>query len=298
MNIIKLKDTTKEGDAYYNAHLRGKYAWWPRQMMVVAFEDMTQPEYSQAEQTTDKGFFSMMTEHWYDVMDIMPYVDSIETNRINDVNMYIEANSNTPDADLTMDDLKRFRSWLAEALLLESGICDSVKLMLEYYAGGMWDSAINGLSLMSQYTDVQLGVGSGCACGCGSSLTLAELYGNLSASCDSVGIYRKSMYNLMVMTFSDLDFWLSKNVEFIKRFKDYIDNILKMNLIPTSTTYIQPFAECGCATDMSSHNRNILQSLATALGYLTECGVSGHKNFIRSAFTDWATYLYELMYWE
>ena len=298
MNIIKLKDQPREGDTYFNTHLRGKYAWWVRQMFVVAFEELSQPEFSQAEQTTDRGLQSMVKDTWYDVLDIMPFVDSVETNRINDIASYIEYNEKTPEADLTIDDLKRFRTWLAEELLKRKDLENDVTLMLKYYAAAMWDDAIAALSMMSSYTDVQLQVGSGCACGCGSSLTLAELYGNLSSSCDSLGIYRKAMYNLMVMTFSNLDFWLTCDSEFIKRFKDYVDNILKLELIPTSTSYVQPFADCGCTTDISNNNRALLEKLAQALDYLLNCGLSGHKNFIRMAFADWATYLYELMYWE
>lgn len=298
MNIVKLKDQVKEGDAYFNEHLRGKYAFWVRQLFVVSFDEMDQITFSQAEQTTGSGLFQMKTDRWYDVLDLMDYIDSVETNRINDITTFLEYNQKTPDSDLTIDDLKRFRTWLAEELL-EQKICGfDIEPMLQYYKAAMWDPAATNLSLVSAYSDVQLTYGSGCACGCGSSLTLAELYGQLSATCDSLAIYRKSMYNWMVTTFSDLNFWMKVDVDLLRRFKTYIDNLLKMEMIPGNTSYVQPFAECGCTTDLSSNNRNILEKLRQALEYLTTCGVTGHKNFIREAFNSWAMYLYELMYWE
>jgi hypothetical protein len=103
----------------------------------------------------------------------------------------------------------------------------------------------------------------------------------------------------MVKTFSDLNFWKTKNTDFLIILKKYIDNILNVKLnIATINKKDTIYVDCSCNSDQQSINDNILSRLSTSLGYIINNDFAGHSNYIHDALYDWAEYLYDYMYWE
>ena len=102
----------------------------------------------------------------------------------------------------------------------------------------------------------------------------------------------------MVDMFSNIDFWSRLGTEFIKEFKLYIDNIVKCNLVLYKSQYVSDFVDCGCnSMDTQSEMMKILQQLSQSLQYIIDDDITGHKNYILDAFTNWARYIYENMEW-
>jgi hypothetical protein len=82
--------------------------------------------------------------------------------------------------------------------------------------------------------------------------------------------------------------------------KKYIEGIMKVGL-PLGSQIIDPLADCGCNTldsDSQVRYRKMLEALVIALGYIIDGTVAGNKNYVATAFSNWATYLYEYMYWK
>ena len=61
----------------------------------------------------------------------------------------------------------------------------------------------------------------------------------------------------------------------------------------------EKFMDCDCI-DKSSQEESIeiLKRLSVALNYIYIGEVSGHKNYVTSALTDWSSMLYEIMEWK
>lgn len=305
MNIIKIQDKLHPSDIYFNTHLKGKFAWWVRLQWIVPFDIMTEEQYAEAEQVTDKMFVELTKqEGWYKIYDIIDFVDTNETNCVNSISYLKIYNNFTPDGDITIDELKKFRTWLASVLLEMINNDPDIKNMLNYYKECMWDETINGLTSMLKYSNLNQNIrsfDSRCSC-CDSTSTLSSLYSQITlGNCDPIDIYRTSVYNKMVSVFSDINYWLSKPAEFMQTFKLYIDNLLKINLMPvlTNKTYSNIFIECTCSDyDSDAFARSILERLSKSLEYIINCQTDGHKNYISDAFTDWSKYLYEHMEWK
>ena len=304
MNIIKIKDSIHPTDTYFNEHLKGKYCWWPRLQWVVSFDVMTEEQYAEAEQVPDAAFAVLAQgEGWYKLYDIIEYVDEEKTNCTNSIGALKAYNTFVPDADITLDELKKFRTWLAQSLIGLGEDDPDTLYMLEYYKGGMWDEALDGLTAMLKYNENTLAnirsFDSRCSC-CGQSSTLSSLYASLTSdSCDPIALYRQGVYHKMTRVFSNIDYWIARPAEFIATFKSYIDNMLKVGLIPSvDPTSGSRYVDCTCtAQDSSAAARAIMERLSKALGYILDCQVSGHKNYISDAFTDWSSQLYESMEW-
>ena len=49
--------------------------------------------------------------------------------------------------------------------------------------------------------------------------------------CDTISIYKDNIHKLMVKTFESLNFWKQFDIDFLRVFKKYVDNILKNNMI-------------------------------------------------------------------
>jgi len=261
--------------------------------------------------------------------DLSAYVDVKATELANDVNKYITFNQFTPSGDLTIEQIKRFRTWLAETILSFNMVVDAdTNHMLDYYAGGMYNDVVAALTTFGK-TNLSLTTistsGCGCAgssagvsqsvvastlgssqCGCAGTQNLSSLYAQGLANCDPLWIYRKNIYLKMVEVFSNIDFWTQFENEFIAEFKLYIDNIIKLNLSLVTSAWQSDFVDCGCVNDMeAAQQRNIarLKNLSNALqfiyDYITDgTGITGHKKYIASALNEWATYLYEMMEWK
>ena len=97
--------------------------------------------------------------------------------------------------------------------------------------------------------------------------------------------------------FSEIEFWTRLDEDFIKEFKLYIDNILSLDLNLSTSEFINVYADCTCANTSNNQNRGILERLSVSLGYMIENRTIGHKNYITDSLRDWASVLYEMMYW-
>jgi len=244
----------------------------------------------------DKSFFRDL-----DYIRTEDYEDLIEY--IGDLDKYIYLNEFTTDDDITLDELKRFRTWLAEILYANptwiddwSKDPDKHRNMLQYYIQEMYDPAVKSLMKFNSYVDINsISKQSGCGCANNAVTYTADVL----SVCDPLLIYRHNMYKYMVEIFSDITYWLGQ-VKICGEMKKYIDNIIKVGLPLASVSLYNNFADCTCVNidiDEQTAMTNILKRLSQALGYIIEDNVSGNRNFISSAFLDWSTYLYEKMRW-
>lgn len=319
MNIIKLKDEIMPADMpmaeHFNKHLKGKYAYWVQMRYIVSFDHMRHEGYVACEGDISKLLprtdGSLPKPYGAPVLDIyedgiMRYVDSIETDKINNVIGFRMKNSYSPDDDITVDELKRFRTWLAGELLkmdqTELGVqkktyfTEAETHVLDYYANDMYNDVVKALTEFG-VTQVTLSSLDSNSCGCHNG-NISSLYNLELSSCDPMAIYRKNIYNKMVEMFSNLSFWQQWPPEFVNEFKKYIDNILKCNFILSKSQWTTEFADCGCQTKSEQDRAvEILKKLSISLGYIRDEKTYGHNNYINDALYEWASGLYEKMRW-
>lgn len=229
-------------------------------------------------------------------------VDIVETERINSVYKYEEYNKFSPtESDLTLDEVKMFRTWLASTLytVLNGEEEYSVLEMLNYYKNEMYDDTIKHLEHFSTKVTDLLSTPTQHTCSCQNMTTLLTLE-NSGVMCDSIAAYRKAIYNKMVETFSSISFWTEREKVLIEEIKKYIDYIIKKNLPLVSSRYASVLYDCSCLTDANSSQErmmNMLKELSKAFGYIIDEKVTGNKNMIGNSLNNWAVYLYEQMRW-
>lgn len=318
MNIIKLKDVIMPDNIpqaeLFNKYLKGKYAYWIQMRYIVPFEFMRHEGYVACEEDLSKllpkpdgSLPKPYGAPCIDVYDnyVVQFIDQFETDKINNILEYRMKNKYVADEDITIDEIKKFRTWLATTLLsmdqTETGfqkyiiLSEMITHMLQYYKGSMYDNTIKILSEFGSTTSINNVTKT---CNCGSSSDLSSLYVNEISSCDPVLIYRKNIYNTMVNTFSEIDFWTQWPKEFIWEFKKYIDNIIKLDLPLTDKSFDNRFVDCGCInSDAQSKNMDILKRLSNSLLYIFNQDILGHKNYIYDSLKDWSSILYEQMEW-
>lgn len=333
MNIIKFKDSLRPDDSLFNSYLKGKYAYWVRMRYVVPFETMTPEEYVFCEH--DDAYLKKFEGKYRDLFKdkaLTAWVDEIETENLNDVQKYVRLNKHTTDPELTIDDVKKFRTWLAEQLLLlDQTVSGKQKYefyseefthVLEYYAQGMYDDVIKWLNKYGQMamnfnigkstcgcvptlneyalnTAGTVGItGTGINTGCGCASSSNDMAMSLYSTCDPITVYRQAIKAKMVEYFGDMNFWLQFSVGFLSEFKAYIDNIIRLNL-PFGMVNYTKFDDCLCGKSSSQlAAMEILGRLARALELMISGETVGNRNYISDAFMDWARDLYELMYWD
>ena len=267
MNIIKLKDIIMPDHMphaeYFNKYLKGKYAYWVQMRYIVSLEHMRHEGYVACEedikkllQREDGTYPKPYGAPALDVYDdkIIHFVDSVETDRINNISEFRLKNKYTADEDITTSTLKKFRAWLASELLSmdvnkfgeQSYIYfnEFQTHVLKYYESNMYDETIKLLSNFKNTQQIPQNTKSACGCQHTSS-NLESLY-NISNNCDVIYIYRQNMYKEMVEMFSDINFWTKWAPEFILMFKKYIDNIIKLNLPFIDQSFSNSFNDCGC----------------------------------------------------
>lgn len=303
MNILKFKDSPLDipdrgPDINFNEKFKGKYAYWIHLKYAVSFDDINIEEYGDLEQSsnpeqllTTKGIYFIKTEN---------YLDSIDTNttiKINDISFYVAQNQFAPSSELTIEQIKKFRTWLAETLLAIGRYEDSEEHVLAYYADGMYNNIIHYLTKFGQ-TSVQLTPTiSSSDCGCMGNLSKSYATTPIN-TCDPVYVYKNNIYKKMVEIFSNIYFWTQFDSEFLTMFKLYIDNIIRCNLTLSRSIYVSNFIDCGCNNvDTQTEMIKLLQQLSKSLQYLIDDKIIGHKNYISDALTNWAKYLYENMEW-
>ena len=329
MNIIKFKDSIRPSDELFNTYLKGKYAYWVHMRYVVPFEVITPEEYVFCEH--DNTYLKKFAGKYRDIFKdkaLSAWVDEIETESINDVQKYIRANKHTTDPTLTIDEVKKFRTWLAkELLLMDQTVSGKQKNelyseefthVLEYYAQGMYDDTIKWLNKYNQSNIILNNNKSTCGCvpvlndislngvsitsktnpncGCSSSANDVNLLSG--GLCDPILVYKQAIKSKMVEYFGDMNFWLQFSTGFLSEFKAYIDNIIRLNL-PFGSTHYTNFDDCLCAKSSSQlAAMEILGRLARALELMISGETIGNRNYISDAFIDWSRDLYEIMYWD
>jgi len=283
---------------------------------VVPFDAITNKEYVEFEHDINllidwKGqglskpkylFWDLYGKH----SNLETWVDAEKTESANNIMPFLRHNQCTTDADLTIEEVKKFRTWLASALLEFDRNNEGAQKcqfyteeftdVLEYYAAGMYNVTVKRLSAIpAQFNIIKTGVSS---CGCGSGTDLSSLYQGSGALCDPLAVYRRSVYTSMCEKFADLDFWMDFPSVFLLEFKQYIDNIIALDLPLTKSQYTPVFVDCACQFNSEQMlNIEILRRLSKSLGYLADGDVVGNKNFISKALQEWSTDLYESMEW-
>ena len=315
MNIVKFKDNITESE-FFNDNLKGKYALAVNYIYVIPLgvqgitdtvQHIIELERIQlGEMSTGKLIFEIGEETFqltrnvdYVLFeDYASYAEDFEN-----LQKYLYLNEFVTDDDITLEELKRFRTWLAEVLYANdtwiddwSKDPDKLRYMLQYYIQEMYDQVIKSLMKFNNYVDINsISKQSGCGCANSSVNYTADIL----SVCDPLLIYRHNMYKYMIEIFSDITYWLGQ-AEICGEMKKYIDNIIKVGLPLASVSLYNNFADCTCVNiDVNEQvtMTNILKRLSQALGYIIEDKVSGNRNFISSAFLDWSTYLYEKMRW-
>lgn len=227
------------------------------------------------------------------------FIDTELTEKVNSVDKLIGYNSFEPDADLTIDELRRFRTWLAETLYNiynETDTPDETLNMLNYYKNEMSDDATHLISLFNESTVATIpSTHTGCGCG-----TFDINLTNLSV-CDILAKYRSNIHDYMVTIFSDIMFWLNADDEtdFLVMFKKYIDAII-LNDFPLYAINPIGYGDCACLSDQASSQEQlmmILKNLSKSLGYMIDGTYASHKNFIYQTLNTWSNSLYEIMRW-
>ena len=320
--------TPEEFVEYFNNYLRNQYAYaihWDLVLpMKDTLDDSVIPAGDPFEHSIEMSYVSVergdaQAGTLYHFDDLKQWMDRVRTltNLQNDFTKYDYLNKFTPDDDITIEELKVFRTWLASILLANTPIIEQwdnpemLTAMLTYYKQNMKDVTTDLLIEFSKYmtssvlvagTGVQnvlnmalLGMSSGCGCNGG-----VQGVGNVVATgaCDPLQMYRNAIYNYMVEVFSNIDYWMGQ-VEICIEMKKYIEGILKVGL-PLGSKVIDPYADCGCNTfgaESQVRYKKMLEALVQSLTYIIEGETSGHLNYINTAFSNWATYLYEYMYW-
>ena len=308
MNIIKFKDMLLDQSQglsidkieMFNNELKGKYAYVINWMHIIPLDKITQEEYiklSLGDPLTDGTYIELI--------DIpQHYVDVEETMKINSVDKYNNLNKYSTDSDITINELKVFRPWLAHTLL-QQDIKDAQLIhILKYYdfddasnliGAGMYDDVVKHLSEFAITPSSIVNI-TKTSCGCKN----VPVINTLMPECDAVSIYRTGIYNKMVEVFSDMSFWQVYKDSILIDMKKYIDNIIKLNFPLYSSTYISNYTDCGCLNlnDLEQQNNiKILSDLSKSLQFIIDDKISGNKNFISDSLSKWASILYEKMYW-
>jgi hypothetical protein len=315
MNIIKFKDQLRPGDALFNTYLKGKYAYWIQMRYVVPFDFISTAQYVQYENDSsiltnwqargcsepDPRFWDLQGKH----AGYGAWVDVEATESANNIIPFTRSNKYTTDEDLTIDDVKKFRQWLADSILEfdrnEGGeqkisfFDETTTEMLLYYKNNLYNTVVKSLNNIP--SELSVTSSNVTKCSCGSGTDVSNLYNNSVLGCDALAIYRQYIYKVMCGKFSDIDFWTDFPVIFIWEFKKYIDNIITLNLTLTQSPYKSVFTDCSCSFNLQSTQLEILNRLSTALEYIGSEEISGNRNFISKALSDWAQNLYENMYW-
>lgn len=347
MNIVKLKDIildescglSPEKIELFNTQFKGRYVHcinWTYLVPLEAMDNKTAIELSKelcidlSEPTVavddlqafqkDITTTSIDQYKWFYLDELAAYVDVTDTEKVNAIYKYIEYNSFTPDKELTLEQIKKFRIWLATVLFnllsKEPDVEKNTIAMLNYYMNDMTDSVID--TLASFHVDMpQVGIYTAgvqgvtginvlstvnkSSCSCTHSSIAAMLAQPSSVSvCDPIAIYRRALYSQMVDVFSDINFWMQREKELLLEIKRYIDAIIKLNLPLTASQYVSELYDCNCLTSTDSAQErlmSILKNLSTAFDYMANKQVTGNKNFIGDTLNQWAAKLYEIMRW-
>lgn len=294
MNLIKFKDNIRPGDAYFNTYLKDQYAYWVRMRYVIPMSVISISDYVSLERDID--LLKTLDPIYWDLEDpgdgngsfgdMKAYIDEAETNKINDPKTYEHHNRYVCDPDITTDEVKKFRTWLAQQLLQNRTNDWKEERVFKYYVGGMMDDTVRWFAEINTNTNTFQQVTTS-PCGCGQVSTQST--NNLKV-CDPLLIYRESIRNQMMALFSDLYFWLGLPLPLLKEIKIYLDHITRLGLQLRKTD--DRFVDC---CDKNSNKIN-LEGVSKAFEYMILDEVNGNKNFIAGQLRTLAN-VYEWLYW-
>lgn len=313
MNIIKLHDIVMPNEyrmaKLFNEQLKGRYAYWIQMRYIFPLDSLSYSEYIHYEQLDAIHFLSDEIKPHIDIYSeeccmidfVNLYIDISTTEEANSTYKFAMDNSYVPDADIDINKLRQFRSWLASELLNHNAFygesnaySTEVVHMLEYYKNNKYNDVVKYLDKFGVKGKISTTPITG-SCGCCNTVSIPLSFD--ASLCDAKTIYTDNIHAFMVQTFEDPNFWINTNTQLIGIFKKYIDNILKVGFVIKAANGSR-FIECSCNTNNSmSQNDVYLKELSTALGYIIDNDVKGHINFIHTALYNWAEYLYEYMYW-
>ena len=307
MNIVKFQDTvlnesnnknmlSAEKVNLFNNKLKGKYAYAINFKFVVPFEDITFEQYYEI--SNDESIIYGID--YIDLNNISEFIDLSKTQIANSITVFEESNKFTTDSDITLDELKRFRTWLADMLytLFNDSLDSITKEMLNYYREEMNDDTIDHLSYFANGTEHDLiSTTNASSCGCQNNTQIFNQYA--ISSCNPIYMYRKGVYEKMVSVFSDIDFWLKLNKDFLKEIKRYIDGIIDCNLPLHTSQFSTTLHDCGCLTrnNVQEERMQILKDLSSCFYFLESDNYINKKNHISLTLNKWASLLYERMRW-
>lgn len=297
MNIIKFRDVVIENDNLFNKTYKGKYAYcinWQRvvpiDIPIIDYIDLS------------KGNIDL--ESYNNVLDISKYIDYIdisETQDINNPDLYIYKNNFVTSEDISIDDLKNFRTYLA--VLLDnyyntmSTDDEKLKTMINYYFSNMYDETVLKLSLIvgdvyyTSSVSSQLSNVTYSSCSCASNAnTVGTL---LNTGCDVISIYRAAIRNIMVKYFSDVEFWANKH-DICNEIVIYLNGILNMNLQIAAGTVDGDCANIN--TSLQYQQQNILKDIIKAFEMIKDGNIVTNKNFIALNLNKFAN-IYESLKW-
>lgn len=301
MNIVKFKDiyldtnkfSTPEQEKYntiYNEQLKNKY-WGVINWKWLAPLDMYFDKYIYLSLNPNE-----VPDDFILLDDYKEYIDLDDTERSNSANVYIEKNKFVSDNDITIDELKLFRKWLAELIYNIYEMEDDEKVMLNYYANNMYDDTIKNLTLVSKNNNTILNrVTSSCGC-CNNSYSV--IYDQSLQTCQPIMVYIKDIYNIMVKYFSELSYWVDKK-DICLEIKKYIDNIVKLNFPLSVTDFANVYTDCTCAVNnkLQETYKQVLIRLSQVMEWIANDDVNGHRNEINDVLTIWSKELYQNMQW-
>ena len=170
--------------------------------------------------------------------------------------------------------------------------------MLNYYREEMHDDTIEHLSYFANETEHDLiSTTNKSTCGCQNNTQIFNQQSILS--CNPIYIYRKGVYEKMVSVFSDIDFWLKLNKDFLNEIKRYIDGIIECNLPLHTSQFSTTLHDCGCLTrnNVQEERMQILIDLSSCFYFLATDNYINKKNHISLTLNKWASLLYERMRW-
>ncbi len=238
-----------------------------------------------------------------DVNEYWLYVDQIATAKINDVAALEVYNKFTSDDEITEDELRKFRTWLAQSFLdygLE--LTDIQTGTLNYYANELTDTTTTMLySLQSSIQPKLYSAAINQTCSCQSKTTnLASLFTtNELTVCDPLALYRQMIHNQMVLMLSDSKFW-SKYLLLIDEVIRYLNGILKLNFpLYSKSALSTQFIDCSKLNEKDLGQMEGVRTLTntiTALEYIKDEKTAEHQNFINESLTKFAN-IYELLRW-
>lgn len=296
MNIVKFKDIRLGSetpaaqtlyDGIYNEKLKNQYKAVVNWKWIVELDFDKYMEYSEKNIKPDDSI---------DLEKYIDYVDWNETEKANSVSIFVEKNKFTPDSDITIEELKNFRTWLASIINKIFITEDDERVMLSYYENNMYDDVIRKLALVDSgiklYNET---TSTGCGC-CNNSYDIIYAYGY--DECDPISVYASNIYNIMVKYFSDLNYWIGKK-NICGDIQKYLENIVKMDFTLVRSSRVDSYSDCTCVVDNSQQDayKTILTRLAKVFGWIYNDEITGHKNEASTVLSTWAKELYENMQW-